>query len=388
MKSLVVVLLVVASAASSLTAASDTLRVISYRVVDMCSSEQRWLIAAYMGPVYNSDSLQSFDITLGYDTSRITPTDGLISGTLADQMKFGDLSPYFRFVVPGEIRAGAFTVTRNVVGDLPLFAVAGTYKGECGDIDTLTLPWNPNSGFNEEFKGFITTFASDSIIAVAEPRDDPSQGPIVLQDSVQFSGRDSTDTATVRVDQQELTESEVVDLLWIQDDDLVVIDSVLNVDADSIKYSLKRDSVWVYRTVGETPTIEYDVIFRSTTESEDTVTRALISSSVLTDCGCVTPTRSDELILRSQHTTTSVDERDVHESTDLLIRHLSDALELQCSHGQPWNVMVVDLTGRRVASTRVEPGTISWLSLSPLPKGTYIVYAFNGKRTQGLTIAR
>ena len=91
----------------------------------LAQDEQRFLITASIGEVYASDSLQSFDITIGYDTSRFRPTDGLSIGTLSEQMKFGDISPFFNFRVPGEMRVGAFTITRNVAGDKPLFADLG-----------------------------------------------------------------------------------------------------------------------------------------------------------------------------------------------------------------------------------------------------------------------
>ena len=388
MKSLVVVLLVVLSATSSLTAASDTLRVISYRTVDMCSNEKTWLIAFSIGEVYASDSLQSFDITVGFDTSQITPTDLLISGTLADQMRFGDLSPFMRTAVPGELRVGGFTVTRNVRGDLPLVAVTGSYKGACGDADTFYLAYNPNSGFNGEFKGEITTFISDSIVAVANSIDDPSQGPTWGSDSVLINGRDSTGSILITVDQSRLAGAEIMETISIQDPDLFEIDSILTEGVDSIRISAGRQAARVYRTVSSEGVFEYRLQLRSINEAHDTATVVGIQTNMVSDCGCVTPTRTDELFLQSQHTTTSVEQRVVHESTDLTIRYISNTLELQCSHGQPWTVMVVDLVGRIAAQTQVVTGTNSRLSLSPLPKGMYIVYATNGRKSQGMTIAK
>jgi len=388
MKSMVVALLVALSATSSLTAASDTLRVLSYRKIDMCSGERSWLISFSIGEVFASDSLQSFDITVGFDTSQITPTDLLISGTLADQMRFGDLSPFMTTVVPGELRVGGFTVTRNVRGDLPLVAVSGSYKGECGDADTFSLAYNPNSGFNAEFKGEITTFISDSIIAIAIPRVDDSQGMSFEEDTLLIQGKDSVGLSTVSISQSELVGSSMIDSITITDSDLFEIDSIWAEGIDSVRISTTGQTAQVFRSVSSEETGTYTVRFRSLTEERDTMTSVRISTSVTSICGCVTPMRTDELFLRSQHTTTSIVQRDVHESTDLRITQFSEALELQCSLGQPWRVMVVDLMGRQLASTTVTPGITSRLSLSPLPKGAYIVYASNGTKAQGMTIAK
>ncbi len=133
MKLKVMFLLAALAAASNIATATDTLTIRSYRVINTCSSEKRWLIDAYIGEVYSSDSLQSFDITIGYDTSLIRPTDGLSQGTLSSQMIFSDVSPFFNFRIPGELRVGAFTVNRNVKGNEPLFAVAGDFLGACDD---------------------------------------------------------------------------------------------------------------------------------------------------------------------------------------------------------------------------------------------------------------
>lgn len=388
MKSMVVALLVALSATSSLTAASDTLRILSYRKIDMCSGERSWLISFSIGEVFASDSLQSFDITVGFDTSKITPTDLLISGTLADQMRFGDLSPFMTTVVPGELRVGGFTVTRNVRGDLPLVAVSGSYKGGCGDVDTFSLAYNPNSGFNAEFKGEITTFMSDSIVAISVPREDESQGPSFNEDTLLIKGKDSIGLSTVIIHQTDMLGSSMIDSINIIDDELFEIDSIWADEIDSVHVSASGQTAQVFHSESSQNTITYTVRFRALTDERDTATSVRIKTAVTSTCGCVTPTRTGELYLRSQHTTTSIVQRDVHESTDLLITQFSEALELQCSHGQPWKVMVVDLMGRQMALTTVYPGITSRLALSPLPTGTYIVYASNGSRAKGMTIAK
>ncbi len=374
-----VVLLAVLTAASSLAAASDTLRVISYRTVDICSSERRWLISVYMGEVFAGDSLQSFDITIGYDTSRIVPTDGLIIGTLSEQMKFGDVSPFFNFVVPGEIRVGAFTVTRNVKGDQPLFAVAGTYKGACNEQDAFTLPWNPE--FNEEFKGGITSFVSDRITTIASPKADVTQGSLITEDTVTMQGLDKSGVFELETRADSMLGQQIVEVLTL-DSPLFRIDSISSTQVDSTTLSAAQDSLMIFRTITNSDPITTSVWVTSVTNSEDTTSTLNVQMTPLSECGCTTPQMKDTLTLRSQQPTSTIVEWDVHESSDLRIWNRAGILELQCSHGQPWTVTLADLLGNIYSQTQVHAGSTQRLSLESFPRGLYMITATNGDRVR------
>ena len=87
--------------AISTVKAQDTLKIESLRTIDVCSDSKRFLISASLGSIRFADSLESFDITIGYDRNVLRPTDVLKEGTLSGQMSNG---PTMNIVVPGEMR--------------------------------------------------------------------------------------------------------------------------------------------------------------------------------------------------------------------------------------------------------------------------------------------
>ena len=161
LKSFVFLTVLTISMVVSTVTAQDTLRIQSLRSVDLCSDKKRWLLAISLGTIRFSDSLESFDITIGYDKSILRPTDVLKEGTLSSQMTNG---PTLNTVVPGEMRIFGFNVARSVSGSVPLVAVSGDFLGSCADEGVLNIPYAPD--FNTEFKKRFSVTMIDDIVPV------------------------------------------------------------------------------------------------------------------------------------------------------------------------------------------------------------------------------
>jgi hypothetical protein len=376
MKKSVELLLVAIMATGSMTAASDTLRVTSFRTVDLCSDERRWLISVSMGQMYHSDSLQSFDITIGYDTSIIRPTDGLTSGTLSEQMKFADISPAFNFRVPGEIRVGAFTINTNVIGDKPLFAVAGDFLGDCTSNDTFSFPWP--ASFNEEFKGVVRYFTTDTVLPVTNARQDHSSGVWLDLDSVLINGKDSTASIPVRVQRGMIPTSPLRVSLITVPPRAVEISRIegRGIDSTSVSVDGSTADVWLNGTVLDTVTLTVEVVSRTSAEDTTVMIHGRVYSDQ--DCSCWIPAQVDSMIVRSRTATTSHIAVEVHESAGIQFEQDGSNIRIQSSHGQPWIVTVSDLIGNRVAELIALPGNEHRLSLHHLSPGLYMIGATNG----------
>jgi hypothetical protein len=370
MKLTVMLLLAVVTAASNITAASDTLRVRSYRIINTCSNEQRWLIDAYIGEVFASDSLQSFDITIGYDTSLVTPTDGLSSGTLSAQMPFGEFSPFFNFRIPGEMRVGAFTIDRNAKGDLPLFAVAGNFKGQCPDETFFTLPWEAT--FNEEFKARVSIFLTDTVLTQAVPVLHDSIGIFIDQRIDTIPGLDSTATIQVIRKNSHLLQSLLVrSTLQIGPLQLFRIVAVVNTGADTIEFN--SDSTTV-SFIGQANTLTdtFSITVRSLTNSIDTSDIITTSLELLDTCGCVDPRGQDTAnVFSSEKPTTSVATA-FHESTGITTSITDNEVEIQFLHGQPGTVQIFSSIGEKVSAVTSRQDVVR-LSTEQFSKGQYFL---------------
>ena len=377
MRILVGMLLAVIATASSTTATADTLRVISYRDIDICSSERRFLIAAYMGQIREQDSLQSFDITLGYDTSVLRPTDGLIVGTLSDQMRFGDLSPSFNFSIPGELRVGAFTITRNVNGDLPLFAVAGTWLGSCGETGSFVFPW-PHD-FNPEFKKSITVAVSDTIRSIVVARVDLSQGSSLSMDSTDM-GTDSTTVIGIESRQEKLTGLQLKEYITVNDDkSSITIDTVEAPDALEVNIDLTRTSAEITRRANTDSTYRFNVVLRRI--RIDTVEATLRVTTSLDDtCGCVKPGEQDSMVIQGSGIATSVEstqetDKVLHEGAVMNSYVIDNELNIQSLHGQPLEISLSTVEGSTVYHGTLAPYENMILPLESWSTGMYIIQA-------------
>lgn len=370
MKFVMIVLLAVITTASKIVAASDTLSIDSYRIINTCSGEQRWVFAVWIGEVYFSDSLMSFDITIGYDTAHLRPTTGLWLGTLADKMRFSDISPYINLVVPGEIRVGAFTLTTPVKGNEPLFAVTGDYKGTCIDQDTFSLPYSPE--FNEEFKVMVQYFRTDTVIAVAVASDALNQGAVLLQDSVSLAGLDSTATTNLALHLSETPADQYSVEVRLASPLIATIDSLTFSDSlniDSIVYSPDRFQAKAYTISPGTDGIVGQIHLRSAT-NDTASTLLIVETQAFGDCLCKTPSLRDTIgVYNVVQPIVSV-ETDIHDDVGIKVTHINEGLLIQNRHGQPGTVNVVSVLGTTVSTTAFSSGN-TWLPLDSFPRGMY-----------------
>jgi hypothetical protein len=370
MKLTVMLLLAVLTAASNITAASDTLIVRSYRIINTCSNEQRWLIDAYMGEVFASDSLQSFDITIGYDTSLITPTDGLSSGTLSAQMPFGEFSPFFNFRIPGEMRVGAFTIDRNARGDLPLFAIAGNFKGTCPDRTFFTLPWEAT--FNEEFRSKVTVFLTDTVYSKAVAVMNDSIGIYIDQVIDTIPGKDSTRTIQfVRMNSSLLNDLRVRSTVRLGLPDVFKITAVSNTGSDLIEFNTDSTTI-SFDGSASSLTDTFSVTVRSLTNSRDTSDMIVTSVDVLDTCGCIDPNGTDTVsVYSSEKPVTSVAAA-FHESTGITTSITDNEVEIQFLHGQPGTVQIYSTIGEKISSVTSQQDVVR-LSTEQFSKGQYFL---------------
>ncbi len=370
MKLKATLMLAVFAAASTVALSLDTLKVRSYRIINTCSNEKRFLIDAYLGEIYASDSLQSFDITIGYDTSLIQPTDGLTMGTLSSQMTFSDVSPFFNFRIPGEMRVGAFTIDRNVRGDQPLFAIAGEFKGNCTDSAWFDFPWEAT--FNGEFKRSVNVYWTDTVIATAIAVPDPNYGLFAYAEPDTIPGVDSTRTVGfIRSLPQQLRGSMTKSLFTLNTVGEVIIDTVQVSQADSIEIDTSRTILTVYDK-GQEENDSIRIIVRSISEKRSVSVKATTNIQIDVECGCIIPSGIDTVMITAINTPNVSVEMDSHESIGISTKVQNSGIEIQFLHGQPTSIQVFTLQGERLIELTTT-GEYMWVATDQLPKGPYIL---------------
>jgi hypothetical protein len=289
MKFLVTITLAVLAAASGVTA-QDTLLLRTYRTVDVCSSERRWLIAPYLGNIRSADSLASFDITIGFDTTNVRPTDVLSENTLSSGIYF---PATMTLVVPGEMRVFGFNVTSNMVGDKPICAVAGNFVGSCTDSINFTFPWPPT--FNEEFKKKVTVLRSEQVQVVATPKRDNLLGVKFDLDTLKIDGRDSVQSVQSQISFGAASPRTAIFRWTILDSTNVAIDSISvnDVVSSEITIGSMSASATVQFASNRNPTVELRV--RNKTSQTNAMAKIVSSMQVLDTCACVTSGLADTL---------------------------------------------------------------------------------------------
>lgn len=371
MKSYAIVTVLTAVMVVSTVAAQDTLRIQSLRSVDLCSGTKRWLIAVSVGTVRFSDSLESFDITIGFDKSILRPTDVLKEGTLSSQMSNG---PIMNTTVPGELRIFGFNVARSVAGNSPLVAVAGDYLGTCSEEGVLTLPYAPD--FNSEFKKKYSVNTMDRIQTVVNPRVVPSLGCIFEK---------KNDTATVDVFRKSVLLT--VNRTGNGDDMRGAIDVRLEGDTDQVSlYGAVCDNCsiteifWANRTmrtdyyeVTDPRTTSEAIIWRPILERRDNSIRStvrLIATVRNRDsCSCIVPGRRDTVEVVFEKAVVGVKES--HDDGSCTIQVNDDLIVGKCLHHETKALELYDLYGRRVLAPTTNESQWASLSTTQLSHGVY-----------------
>jgi hypothetical protein len=376
MKIMLIGVLAVITAASTLSA-QDTIRFESYRTVDVCSNERRWLLAVNLGKVLPSDSLVSFDITIGYDRTLLRPTDVLKEGTLSSGMAY---EPFLNTVVPNEMRIAGGNIIKTVYGDLPLVAVAGEFLGSCSQFDTLGYPWP--STFNAEFKKKITVARRDTVKAIATAKSNKNAGIQSDDDSVVIDGTSNAVNLLLKGSllQGDSTRyrfhvKSTAPQLRIASDK--PMKGLVNVSEKQVKDGIEIDATVV------DPSPDFQVRYDVSEQTRPSTAIITIASEVLRDCACEKPTLRDTVQIKIDPTV-SVTSSDEH--IENLYVH-NDVLVIQCDHEEMKTVQMFTLQGVLVMKTTIT-GANNTLSLSSLAKGGYVVRTTCGEHQHGKLILK
>ena len=372
MKKLVMCMLAVFMTASNL-AAQDTMTVRSLRIVDVCSSERRWLIAPTLGRITSRDSLMSFDITIGYDSSITHPIDLLTEGTLSANL---DFKPTMNLVVKGEMRIAGFNIITPMVGDKPVFAVAGNFAGNCADLDTLSIPWPPS--FNSEFKRLVTVFKNEPIISIAAAKMRNDVGMWIEEDSVIILGNDSVGMVAFDVRLPGLSNISAIATINNSDTSKAIVTLIEMTGATILSTERSNGELHVaFKQSGNAqPRIE--ATFRNVTTSLNE--KVLITSklSIQDSCTCVWPKLTDSVVIKTENPTVRVSSSADERNNNLLI--IDQIARCYCDHGQTNSINVFNAMGQLVGSTSDQLTNETFLSMHGLPHGLYFVVSRCGKK--------
>lgn len=368
MKMLLIAVLAVFTAASTLSA-QDTLRIRSYQIVNVCSDERRWLLAVDLGRVLPSDSLVSFDITIGYDRTKLRPTDVLKEGTLSAGMSY---APFLNTVVPNEMRIAGGNIIKTVSGNEPLVAIAGDFLGSCGQVDTLGYPWPAT--FNSEFKKRLTVVRIDSVKAEAIGKQNPLAGLRSTLDKVEVPSGETiveipVNGALLQLDSVPYRftfSSSHPGISIVQDRGLK---GLVNLEVQSTGSQLTVTG----NAVGTQPEflLKLDV---STMPRPDTVTIVMKTENLMS-CGCYLPTLRDTVEVKI-NPTVSVASTDEHIG---IINVQSDAFVIQCDHEEMKTVQIYSFLGQEIFSSTFT-GSVVTVPTSNLADGSYIIRTTCGNK--------
>lgn len=368
-------MLAVLVAAGSLTA-QDTMIVRSYRTIDVCSSERRWLIAPYVGAVIPKDSLASFDISIGYDTSKIRPTDVLTEGTLA--LQFQTFAAQMNLVIPGEMRIFGGDAVRFAVGDKPLVAIAGEFIGSCTEVDSLSITWP--ASFNGEFKKRITIYQLEPITARAIPKSRPDLGTNFKKDSIVIEKSENVGNVQAILLLKELTSQSCRLRFSIDDTTIASIDSArLQGSGQATMKRLGAGEIEIsfVQQTGTEPVIELAIRSRTNVGR----TKTLLHSQLFleNECECNRPLIRDTTLIVCDNPMVSVNETSIDEQTVNL--QVSDELvKCQCDHGQTNEIKVFSMSGELIGSTGQLMTNETFLNIAGLLHGAYIIVGSCGSK--------
>ena len=368
MKYLLLVVLAISTAASTL-AAADTLYIRSYQIVDVCSNDRRWLLAVDLGRVLPSDSLVSFDITIGYDRTKLRPTDVLKEGTLSAGMSY---APFLNTVVPNEMRIAGGNIIKTVSGTEPLVAVTGDFLGDCNDVDTLGYPWPAT--FNSEFKKRLTVIRRDSVIATAKAKQNPESGMYALERIVTVGPDENTFELKVKGAKLK-SDSSLHRFTFTSSKAIINVVQVGEVkgitDVDTT--TSDKDIVVTGRVLDASP--EFLVRYRVQKDNRpDSVTITLRTEN-LSECTCSNPALRDTFDIKISPTV-SVPSFDEHVE---IVQIHNDVFTIQCDHEEMKTIQIFSTYGQLVQATVLSAGDKS-VSTSNLANGSFFVRTTCGKR--------
>lgn len=366
MKSYAIVTVLTAVMVVSTVTAQDTLRVQSLRSVDLCSGTRRWLIAVSVGTIRFSDSLESFDITIGFNRRVLRPTDVLKEGTLSAQMSNG---PTLNAITPGEMRIFGFNIARSVSGDAPLVAVAGDFIGSCHDKGDLSLPYAPD--FNGEFRRRFTFSVVDSIATFLKKKLVGNVGCTFEADTVNISSDKASAFGTLRVKRSESGDSTGwINLTYVKALGGLTVGDItgLNCQIDSVLYNKSGVSVLFRKTLSDPSD---PLLMVEARRGDSTVEQILDIEATLVsdDCECSVPGLRDTLFVRTTKPIVGV--KSSCDDGACTIEVNDDYVVGKCHHHEMKILEVNDLLGHNIKSYQKHEDRAIELSIAELPAGIY-----------------
>lgn len=353
----------------STVAAQDTLRIQSLRSVDACANTKRWLLAVSLGKIRFADSLESFDITIGFNNRQLRPTDVLKEGTLSAQMSNG---PTMNTVVPGEMRIFGFNVARSVSGDVPLVAVAGDFIGECRDNGAISLPYPPD--FNGEFKKRFTVQVVDSISVFITKKADVTKGCRFVSDSLTFLDNDKSRTSSVSVvdNGSDRIKAGFIELKFIGNHAGMSIGDIRgqNCTVDSVVSNNSGVIVYFGNVMAESPLpqIGFQCLRKDLSVNGSFKLESRLSTT--DECSCTIPSLLDTLTLVVEKPTVGVSSYDDDSCT---IEIKDDLIIGKCLHHGMKELELFDICGTIVQTNSDHDGKWMIASTMILSRGLYFV---------------
>lgn len=128
--------------------------------IDLCGNKEV-IIAPYMGLIVKSDDVVGYEISISYNPEVVRMNRKLFIGTISNY--FSDKTIDFFPETNEIVFEGIVSLKGNptpVAGDLPLFAVAGDFIGECNDVAEFKI----NYYKFYDFKGTIDSTSSLDIL--------------------------------------------------------------------------------------------------------------------------------------------------------------------------------------------------------------------------------
>jgi|GEM_PF-445295 len=348
--SLLTVLWTVSSLPST---AADTLVIASQQTINVCNSksDQKFLIYVYLGEIYFSDSLMSFDIFLKYDTTKLVFTDMFTTGTLAAQMS--DLGPVWRPKDQGGVcYAGGASILRHARGKQPLIAFQGQFKGGCGESTIVSLD---EILFNSEFRRQYSNSVSGIVRTIAKGTVTDDIAAVFQQRRFIVNGRDSTASLPLTLKTPGISNGLVECTVQMVHAGAFTIDSVQPSVPDStfnmISASQTLDtSTFIWTVKAQNTAMDYRVNVRSLTSDNSKLAIVSATIRIVDSCYCRIAKNTDTMrtcVIENRTMSTSVFQTVVDEGTAWCTTVGGDII-IQSLHGQPESVEVFTLLGERV----------------------------------------
>lgn len=373
------VMFVITSAAAM---SSDTLRVRSLRTIDKCSGERRALISVDLGRILTTDSLLSFDISIGFDPRVLRPETLLKIGTLGEQMSFGD-GPFMVIESPGVARIQGGSIVRPASGSLPLTAFnAAVIGNECFAKSPLTVPFGID--FNEEFRKNVEVFVIDSVELTTLSRSVDNGILEITADRDSVQGKDSSLIVVVTYQLDSVTTNDIEIDIALSNDTAFVVESIATLAGMTIeRQNTSPFGVTVKGSI-QSSSGSIALVLRSTTDSATVTT---IDAKVLVDsCQCIRPGRT---ATRNVFTTTPkpiVSIKDTDENAGMIVVSNS-VVDIQNFHEWPTTIMLYSIEGSVEYSTTFYGGTIR-VALDNLADGLYALVVRDHVRTTNQLILK